>query len=78
VGEVVEREVELVDVGRAWGGPNAGPESERWLADAGFGLRIFSVRSAFSNVLHVDLAFPLDGDSSVKKVQFLVRTRTSF
>ena len=68
----------FVDVGRAWGGPNAGPESERWLADAGFGLRIFSVRAAFSNVLHVDLAFPLDGDSSVKKVQFLVKTRTSF
>jgi hypothetical protein len=68
----------FVDVGRAWGGPNAGPESERWLADAGFGLRIFSVRSAVSSVLHVDLAFPLGGDSSVKKVQFLVKTRASF
>ena len=68
----------FIDVGRAWGGPNAGPESERWLADAGFGLRIFSVRAAFSNVLHVDLAFPLYGDSNVKTVQFLVRTRASF
>jgi hemolysin activation/secretion protein len=68
----------FIDVGRAWGGPNAGPESERWLADAGFGLRIFSVRAAFSNVLHVDLAFPLYGDSNLKTVQFLVRTRASF
>lgn len=68
----------FVDVGRAWGGANAGPESERWLADAGLGLRIFSVRAAFSNVLHVDLAFPLDADTGVKRVQFLVRTRASF
>jgi len=68
----------FVDVGRAWGGANGGPESERWLADAGLGLRIFSVRAAFSNVLHVDLAFPLDADTGVKRVQFLVRTRTSF
>lgn len=68
----------FVDVGRAWAGANAPPESGRWLADAGVGLRIFSVRSAFSNVLHIDLAFPLDGDAGVKRVQFLVKTRTSF
>jgi len=68
----------FIDVGRAWGGPNAGPESDRWLADVGVGLRIFSVRAAFSNVLHVDLAVPIDGPAGVKPVQFLVRTRTRF
>lgn len=68
----------FADLGRAWGGPNAGPSSERWLADVGIGVRIFSVRSAFSNALHVDVAFPVDGDASTKKVQFLVKTRVSF
>lgn len=68
----------FVDYGRAWGGGNVNLENPGWLADVGFGLRIFSVRAAFSNVLHVDLAFPLDADANVKKVQFNVKTKASF
>ncbi|MFM1989805.1 MAG: hypothetical protein RJA99_2762 [Pseudomonadota bacterium] len=68
----------FADLGRAWGGPNAGPTSDRWLADVGIGLRIFSVRSAFSNALHLDIAFPIDGDADTKRIQFLVKTRVSF
>ncbi|HZE92092.1 MAG TPA: hypothetical protein VE029_10375, partial [Rhizobacter sp.] len=66
------------DTGRAWGGNNANTVNPGWLSNAGFGLRIVSVRSAFSNVLHVDLAFPLNPTADVKKVQFLVKTKTSF
>ena len=66
------------DSGRAWGGSSVNTVNPGWLSDAGFGLRIFSVRSAFSNVLHVDVAWPLDPDTSVKKVQFLVKTKTSY
>jgi hypothetical protein len=29
-------------------------------------------------VLHVDVAMPLDGDSSLHDVQFLIETRKSF
>jgi len=29
-------------------------------------------------VLHIDLAFPLDGDPSIKNVQLLVETKRSF
>lgn len=68
----------FADLGRAWGGPNAGATSDRWLADVGIGLRIFSVRSAFSNALHLDIALPLDGDPDTKRMQFLVKTRVSF
>jgi len=68
----------FVDVGRAWGGDTTNTLKPGWLSDAGFGLRIFSVRSAFSNVLHLDVAFPIDPDVNVKKVQFLVKTRASF
>jgi hypothetical protein len=48
------------------------------LRDVGVGLRLGNSRSALGNVLHLDLAFPLDGDSSVHGVQFLVETRKSF
>jgi len=35
-------------------------------------------RSGLGNVVHLDLAFPLDGESSIKRVQWLVRTKASF
>ena len=66
------------DVGRAWGGDNLNQLNPGWLRNAGVGLRIVSVRSAFSNVLHVDLAFPIDATSDIKKVQLNVKTKTSF
>ena len=66
------------DIGRAWGGDNVNVANPGWLRDVGFGLRIVSARSAFSNVLHVDIAFPLDATPDIKKVQFLVKSKTSF
>jgi len=68
----------FVDVGRAWGGDNVNVAHPGWLADVGFGLRVFSVRASFTSVLHVDLAFPLVSDGDIRRVQFLVRNRTSF
>ena len=68
----------FADVGRAWGGPMANPSNTGWLGDAGVGLRIVNARSAFSSVLHIDLAMPLNSAGDVKKLQFLVKTRASF
>ena len=68
----------FLDVGRAWGGVNPNTTDPGWLANAGFGLRIVSVRASTVDVLHVDLAFPLGGTPDIKKVQFLVKTKTSF
>ena len=65
------------DWGRAWGGPGESPSSVRWLSDVGFGLRVLSTRSSFGNVLHVDFAFPLNRDPSIKSFQFLVQTKVS-
>ena len=48
------------------------------LKDVGIGLRIGNSRSGLGNIIHVDLAFPLDGDSSIKNVQFLIQTKESF
>ena len=52
--------------------------SQGLLKDVGFGLRLGNSRSALGNVLHLDVAFPLDGDSSIDSVQFLVETQRSF
>ncbi|MBL8350138.1 MAG: hypothetical protein JNL87_07455 [Burkholderiaceae bacterium] len=68
----------FVDVGRAWGGDNVNTANPGWLADVGFGLRIVSARSAFGNVLHVDVAFPLNRTPDIQRVQFEVTTQTSF
>lgn len=66
------------DVGRAWGGDNVNVVNPGWLRDVGFGLRIVSARSAFRNVIHVDIAFPIDATADIKKVQFLVKTKATF
>jgi outer membrane translocation and assembly module TamA len=66
------------DVGRAWGGAQPNPVNPGWLSDVGFGLRIFSVRAAKANVLHLDFAFPLKRDPGIKPFQVLLKTKASF
>jgi len=68
----------FADVGRAWGGPHVNVGNPGWLADAGVGLRISSVRASTRDVVHVDLAFPFNATPDIKKVQVLVKARTSF
>jgi len=41
-------------------------------------LRISSVRVSTKDVLHIDVAFPLNATSDIKKVQVLVKGKTSF
>ena len=68
----------FIDTGRAWSGANANAANPGWLSNMGVGLRIVSARSAFSNVLLIDLAVPLNATCELKKLQFLVKTRASF
>jgi hypothetical protein len=67
------------DAGRAFGEtPLGSAENLGLLKDVGFGLRLGSTRSALGNVVHIDVAFPLDGGSSIDDVQLLVQTKRSF
>jgi len=66
------------DMGRTWGTDVTGAESLGLLKDVGVGLRFGSSRSSFGNVIHVDLAFPLDGDDSIDSVQLIVETKARF
>jgi hypothetical protein len=66
------------DAGRVWGHDSIGSQPLGWLRDWGFGLRLGNARSSFGNVLHIDLAFPLDADQNIRRMQFLVETKQSF
>ena len=66
------------DMGATWGRDPLGTPSQGLLRDVGFGLRLGNSRTALGNVLHIDIAYPLDGDSSINNVQFLIETRKSF
>lgn len=66
------------DMGRTWGRGTAGGASQGLLKDVGIGLRLGSSRSAFGNVIHIDLAMPLDGDDGIESLQLLVGTKRSF
>jgi hypothetical protein len=66
------------DVGRTWGDSAVGAPSLGVLKDFGVGLRLGNSRSGLGNVIHVDLAFPLDGDASISNMQFLVETKQKF
>ena len=64
----------FMDAGRAWydgGGGGLGV-----LKDVGLGLRLSSSRSSKGTMVHLDVAYPLDGDTD--KVQWLVTTRETF
>jgi hemolysin activation/secretion protein len=66
------------DMGRTWGTDVTGLEGDGLLKDVGIGLRLGSSRSSFGNVIHIDLAFPLDGGDDIDSVQLLVQTKASF
>ena len=71
------------DMGGVWGGslvpapPPAHPTPQT-LRDVGFGLRLGNMRSALGNVVHIDVAHPLDGDPSISKVQVIIQAQRSF
>jgi outer membrane translocation and assembly module TamA len=66
------------DAGRVWGRDPFGSENLGLLRDVGFGLRLSSTRSSVGKMIHIDFAFPLDGDPSIDSFQFLVEGKRSF
>lgn len=66
------------DIGRAWEPGTPENANTRALKDAGVGLRLASSRGSRGLVLHIDLAFPMDGDSSIDDVQLVITTKESF
>jgi outer membrane protein assembly factor BamA len=68
----------FADAGRTWGDSPVGTQPAGWLRDVGFGLRLVPTRASGHDVIHIDVAFPLDGDDSIDKVQILLESKGSF
>jgi hemolysin activation/secretion protein len=68
----------FADVGRVWGQNPLGGEPMGWLRDVGIGLRLAPTRSSSRKMVHIDIAFPLDGDDSIDSVQFLLEAKRGF
>jgi hypothetical protein len=68
----------FLDAGRVWGEDNRGTPNLGTLYDLGVGLRLTSPRSSGGSVVHIDLAFPLNGDDSIDDVQLIVEKKASF
>jgi hemolysin activation/secretion protein len=68
----------FVDIGRVWGHNPLGSDDRGWLTDIGFGLRLALTRVASEKVVHIDLAFPRNGDPTIDDVQLLVEFRRGF
>jgi len=65
----------FADAGRAWFDDQS-EEDSPILLDVGVGLRLGSSRSASGAMLHLDVAYPLNGDHG--GIQWLVHTRETF
>jgi hypothetical protein len=68
----------FADAGQVRGrDPRAAP-SLGTLYDVGIGLRLTSPRASGRSVVHLDLAFPLNGDPTIDKAQLVIETKGSF
>lgn len=67
----------FADVGRVWGSNPLGPDNRGWAADVGFGLRLALTRLT-ERIVHLDIAFPLNGDDTIDDVQILLEARRGF
>jgi hemolysin activation/secretion protein len=66
------------DAGRVHGSNPLGVPQLGWLKDVGVGLRLGNTRSSLGNVIHIDIATPLDGESRLDRLQLLVGTEATF
>jgi hypothetical protein len=68
----------FADAGRVRGRDPRATPSLGTLYDVGVGLRLTSPRASGRSVVHIDLAFPLNGDPTIDSSQLVVETKGSF
>lgn len=66
------------DAGRTWGSSPVSSNNLGLQKDIGIGLRLGKTRVGVNDMIHIDLAFPLDGDNKIKSVQLVIETRKGF
>jgi hemolysin activation/secretion protein len=68
----------FMDAGAAWFADEDNPTELGLLRDVGFGLRLGSSRSSTGTIVHIDVAFPLDGLDDIESPQFFIKAKDSF
>ena len=66
------------DAGRTWGHDPVAGKHYGWLKNIGVGLRLGNARSGIGRMIHVDLAYPLDGGEDISNLQLLIEARKGF
>ena len=66
------------DAGRVTGRDPRASAPLGTLYDVGFGLRLTSPRASSGQILHIDLAFPLNAPPNIDNVQLIVETKATF
>ncbi len=66
------------DAGKIWGDSPVGAPKLGILKDVGVGLRLGTSRSSSGRVVHIDFAFPLDGEDDIDNLQIVVDYKASF
>ncbi len=66
------------DAGRTYGDNPLGGPNLGWLSDVGFGLRFAPTRFGTTKIIHLDIAFPLNGDPTIDNVQVLLEAKRGF
>lgn len=62
------------EVGSAWETGN----KPKVLQDVGFGLRFLSTKQSESNILHMDIAYPLNDDDELDSYQLFIKSKVIF
>ena len=65
----------FADVGSAWGGTG---NERNLIRNVGVGLRLIPTRQSSGQVLHLDIAFPLDRTQEISTVQLILNARREF
>ena len=68
----------FMDIGKTWEHEQLNSSQMGWLKSIGFGLRIANSRSEIGRVLHIDIAYPIDGGSDLDKLQLLIDAKKGF
>lgn len=68
----------FADAGRVWGMDARGTPNLGTLYDVGVGLRLTSPRASSHSIVHVDLAFPINGPADVDSVQLTIEKKRTF
>lgn len=68
----------FVDIGQAYGGPDENNEVSGPIGSVGIGARIYSSRSSYGNVAHIDLSVPFTTGVEVNSWEWRFQVRNRF